>query len=147
MISTGMAGDIKVQSSVSPIIVCGDHRDDRTFHGVGYRKSPAPRGDFSLDWVPAILLGLAFYLVGSIPTVYILVYLTKGVDIRQVGTGNAGALNAFHQTGVVGGLAVLAIGAGKGALAVLAIDRAGVPDWIYISVRHCLWPGTIGRCC
>ena len=43
-----------------------------------------------MDWVAAILLGLAFYLVGSIPTACILVYLTKGIDIRQVDTGNVG---------------------------------------------------------
>ncbi len=102
-----------------------------------------------MDWVEAISLGPAFYLVGSIPTAYILVYLTKGVDIRQVGTGNVGALNAFHQTGVVGGLVVLAIDAGKGALAVLAIDWAGVPDWtLYLSAPLLMaghnWPVLLG---
>ena len=82
-----------------------------------------------MDWVAAILLGLTSYLLGSVPTAYILVYLVKGIDIRRVGTGNVGALNAFHQIGVAGGLTVLAVDAGKGALAVLAVDWIGAPAW------------------
>ncbi len=82
-----------------------------------------------MDWVAAILLGLASYLFGSVPTAYILVYLAKGIDIRKVGTGNVGALNALHQIGVAGGLMVLAVDAGKGALAVLAIGWIGAPGW------------------
>ncbi len=82
-----------------------------------------------MDWVTAILLALASYLLGSIPTAYILVYLVRGIDIREVGTGNVGALNAFHQVGLAGGLIVLAADAGKGALVMLAIGWAGAPEW------------------
>ena len=91
-----------------------------------------------LPEVTSVWTGLRQYYwgraVGSILAAYTLVYLTEWLDIRQVGTGNSGPLSAFHQTGVVGGLAVLAIGAGKGALAVLAIDWARVPYWVlYLS--------------
>ena len=82
-----------------------------------------------MEWTGTVLLGLGAYLLGSIPTAYILVYLAKGVDIRQVGTRNVGALNTFHQVGIWGGLLVLVLDAGKGALASLAPQWVGVPEW------------------
>ena len=102
-----------------------------------------------MDWVAAILLGLASYLLGSVPTAYILVYLARGIDIRQVGTGNVGALNAFHQTGVAGGLLILAVDAGKGALAVVAVDLVGAPGWtVFLSTPLIVaghnWPVFLG---
>lgn len=102
-----------------------------------------------MDWVAAILLGLASYLLGSVPAAYILVYLAKGIDIRRVGTGNVGALNAFHQIGVAGGLLVLAVDAGKGTLAVLAVAWVGAPDWaVFLSTPLIVaghnWPVFLG---
>ncbi|MFQ6122539.1 MAG: glycerol-3-phosphate acyltransferase, partial [Dehalococcoidales bacterium] len=41
----------------------------------------------------AIAIG---YLLGSIPFAYIAGRLKKGVDIRQVGGGNVGALNTIR---------------------------------------------------
>ena len=82
-----------------------------------------------MEWAEAVLLGLGAYLLGSIPTAYILVYLAKGTDIRQVGTGNVGALNTFQQVGPWGGLLVLAVDGGKGALASLVPQWAGAPEW------------------
>jgi len=102
-----------------------------------------------LDWVAAILLSLASYLLGSVPTAFILVYLAKGIDIRRVGTGNVGALNAFHQIGVAGGLLVLAVDAGKGALAVFTVDWVGAPGWtVFLSTPLIVaghnWPVFLG---
>ena len=82
-----------------------------------------------MDWTAAILLGLGGYLLGSVPTAYILVYVIKGVDIRQVGTGNVGALNTYHQLGAWGGLVVLLVDAGKGGIAFLVPDLVGAPGW------------------
>ena len=82
-----------------------------------------------MDLTVAILLGLGAYLLGSVPTAYIVVYLARGIDIRQVGTGNVGALNAFQQVGPWGGILVLLVDAGKGALAVLVPGWAGAPEW------------------
>ncbi len=82
-----------------------------------------------MDLVVAILLGLGAYSLGSVPTAYVLVRLVKGADIREAGTGNVGALNTYHQVGLWGGLLVLAVDAGKGALAVLVPAWAGAPDW------------------
>ena len=47
----------------------------------------------------AVLSALAAYLLGSIPSAYVLLRLTKGMDIRTAGTGNVGALNAQGQLG------------------------------------------------
>ncbi len=82
-----------------------------------------------MDWAAAILLGLGAYLLGSFPAAYILVHLVKGIDVRKVGSGNVGALNAFHQIGWWGGLLVLSVDAGKGALSLLAPDWADAPGW------------------
>ena len=75
------------------------------------------------------LLGVALYLVGSVPSAYILVRLVKGVDVREVGTKNVGALNTYHQIGAWAGLLVLVADAAKGALAVWVPVWAGAPDW------------------
>jgi acyl phosphate:glycerol-3-phosphate acyltransferase len=38
------------------------------------------------------------YLVGSLPTAFLLVRRKKGIDIRKAGSGNVGAFNAFEVT-------------------------------------------------
>ena len=38
------------------------------------------------------------YLIGSIPTAYLVVRLTSGIDIRLNGSGNVGALNSYEVT-------------------------------------------------
>jgi glycerol-3-phosphate acyltransferase PlsY len=66
------------------------------------------------------------YFLGSIPTAYIAGRLLKGRDIRQMGDGNMGARNAFHQLGAKTGIAVFFIDAGKGALAILIAQAASL---------------------
>jgi glycerol-3-phosphate acyltransferase PlsY len=63
-----------------------------------------------------VLTALASYLVGSIPTGY-LVAKAKGVDIRSVGSGNIGATNVFRILGKPAGIFVLLADALKGFLA------------------------------
>ena len=48
------------------------------------------------------------YLIGSFPTAYIMARLRKGVDIRNIGNRNLGAMNVFYKIGFAEGLAVLA---------------------------------------
>ena len=48
----------------------------------------------------AVVLIVA-YLLGSIPTSYIVVYRYTGRDIRTMGTGNPGAMNVLDTVGVV----------------------------------------------
>ena len=64
-----------------------------------------------------ILTALGAYLLGSIPTGY-LVARAKGVDIRSVGSGNIGATNAMRVLGKPLGIFVLVMDALKGFLAV-----------------------------
>ncbi len=45
------------------------------------------------------LLYLYSYLVGSIPTAYLLGRWVKGIDIRQYGSGNVGGTNVFFHVG------------------------------------------------
>jgi acyl phosphate:glycerol-3-phosphate acyltransferase len=61
---------------------------------------------------------IAGYVIGSFPTAYIVSRLRKGVDIRQVGTHNLGAMNVFYKIGFAEGLLVLAVDIGKGAAGV-----------------------------
>jgi glycerol-3-phosphate acyltransferase PlsY len=60
-----------------------------------------------------ILTALAAYLLGSIPTGF-LVARAKGIDIRTVGSGNIGATNAMRVLGKPAGIFVLLLDALKG---------------------------------
>ena len=69
------------------------------------------------------------YLIGSFPTAYIFGKLFKGIDIRQYGSGNVGASNAFRVLGKVSGILVLIIDIIKGVFAtVLIADFFGLRD-------------------
>lgn len=61
---------------------------------------------------------LLSYLLGSIPTAY-LFGRGRGIDLRQHGSGNLGATNAFRVLGKRTGTIVLCLDILKGALAVL----------------------------
>ena len=74
--------------------------------------------------ITAIVIG---YLLGSISFAYIAGRLSKGVDIREVGGGNPGALNVFREIGKAEGILVLLADIGKGLGAVLIARWLGVP--------------------
>ena len=81
----------------------------------------------------AVALLCAFAL-GSIPTAYIAGKAVSGLDIRSVGSGNPGTMNAVQHLGKVVGLTVLAVDAGKGILAVVIAQQLSVTDtWVYLS--------------
>jgi len=63
------------------------------------------------------------YLVGSIPTSIIVARLTKGIDIRKYGSGNAGGTNSFRVLGWKAGLFVSLFDVGKGTFAALMISK------------------------
>lgn len=56
------------------------------------------------------------YFIGSIPTAYIFGRLLKGLDIREHGSGNMGATNAFRVLGKGPGTAVLILDIIKGII-------------------------------
>jgi len=74
-----------------------------------------------------ILATVIGYLLGSIPCAYIAGRLVKGVDIRRVGGGNAGALNVMREVGTTAGFAVFLADIAKGSLAVLVAQWLGFP--------------------
>jgi len=63
------------------------------------------------------------YLLGAVPSGYLLVRRLRGSDIRQEGSGNIGATNALRTAGWAAGLGTLIADMGKGALAVLLAPR------------------------
>lgn len=65
-----------------------------------------------------VLLLLVSYLLGSIPFSIIAGKLIKGIDIREFGSGNAGATNTFRVLGKKAGIPVLILDVLKGYLAV-----------------------------
>ena len=63
-----------------------------------------------------VWIGIA-YFVAAIP-VGLLLGLTRGVDLREVGSGNIGATNAFRALGPALGLVVFVMDVAKAALPV-----------------------------
>ena len=59
------------------------------------------------------------YLLGSIPSAYAAGRLRKGIDIRQVGSKNVGALNVYYEVGLREAILVLLTDVGKGIGAIL----------------------------
>ena len=75
-----------------------------------------------------ILTALAAYLLGSIPTGYLL-GRAKGVDLRTVGSGNIGATNAMRALGKPLGILVLLADALKGYVACRFLPRL-ICNWL-----------------
>ena len=79
-----------------------------------------------MDVVSYIALVVLAYLVGSIPTGF-LVAKARGIDIRTVGSGNIGATNVMRTLGRTAGSLVLVADGLKGWAAV-----ALLPDFVFM---------------
>lgn len=66
---------------------------------------------------------VAAYLVGSVSFSYVIVRILKGIDIRTIGSGNAGATNVLRAAGKTAAAVALILDVGKG-LAVVLLARA-----------------------
>lgn len=71
-----------------------------------------------MEWLLKLVSLLFAYLLGSIPTSIWIGKLFFNIDIRDHGSGNAGATNAFRVMGAKAGFAVFAIDMFKGFAAV-----------------------------
>ena len=81
------------------------------------------------DIVTGIIAVIIAYLLGSIPSAYIITRLATGKDIRRLGGGNAGARNVFHEVGLWAAIIVGVFDVGKGAAAVaIASWLLGAPQ-------------------
>ena len=70
-----------------------------------------------------IIVGFIAYLIGSIPTGYIIVKLLKGTDVREIGSGSTGATNVKRVLGTKWFFIVMILDAIKGAIPVLLATR------------------------
>jgi len=65
-----------------------------------------------------LLVAVSSYLIGSIPSSYVMGKLLKGIDLREHGSGNLGAANTFRILGAKAAVPVLLFDVGKGFIAV-----------------------------
>jgi acyl-phosphate glycerol 3-phosphate acyltransferase len=77
-----------------------------------------------------IIAILASYLIGSVSFSIVIAKWVKGIDIRQHGSGNAGATNTLRVLGKGPGIAVFLLDIAKGVGAVLLGHAAGDNEWI-----------------
>ena len=81
-----------------------------------------------MAWL-AVLLG---YLIGSVPTAYVVGRLLGAGDIRHLGDGNVGARNAYHQLGPKVGVTIFFVDVTKGMLPVLIVQAVGVSQVVVL---------------
>ncbi|MGB2964852.1 MAG: glycerol-3-phosphate acyltransferase [Anaerolineales bacterium] len=86
----------------------------------------------------AWFLLLGAYLLGSIPSAYLIVRVTIGEDIRYFGDGNVGAKNAYESVGKLIGFSIAAADIGKGFLAVTAARNLGFSEGLVLLAGGCV---------
>jgi glycerol-3-phosphate acyltransferase PlsY len=77
----------------------------------------------------SIIIG---YLLGSIPTAYIVSRIRKGIDIRNIGSRNMGGANVMREIGAREGVFVGLIDVAKGAGAILIAQALNISElWVF----------------
>ncbi len=104
--------------------------------------------------VSGLIATVAAYLLGSVPTGYLVTRRLTGKDIRQLGSGNVGANNVYHEVGKRAGVFVGVTDLLKGIVAVaMAHWLVGVPffqpDFIVLGaavavIAGQMWPVFLG---
>ena len=80
---------------------------------------------------------LAAYLIGSIPTAYIVTWIIKKTDIRRLGDGNVGGKNTFISVGRLVGVVVSLIDIGKGILSITLARHYSASEWVILLAGTC----------
>ncbi|MFQ3549864.1 MAG: glycerol-3-phosphate 1-O-acyltransferase PlsY [Armatimonadota bacterium] len=80
-----------------------------------------------------VLILLTCYMYGSIPYGLIIGKITKGIDIRDFGSGNIGATNVYRTLGFIPASLVMILDTSKGYLAVFVCMMLGF-DPIYVII-------------
>lgn len=83
------------------------------------------------------MLLLSAYLLGSIPTAYIVTRLVAGADIRRLGDGNVGAKNTFESVGRLAGTVVAVADVGKGVLTVALARHISATEEVTLLAGAC----------
>ena len=73
-----------------------------------------------------VLLLLGAYLLGSVPAAYLAARWSRGIDIRQYGSGNIGATNLLGLTSKWIAIVVIILDLGKGMLMVWVAQLIGL---------------------
>lgn len=88
--------------------------------------------------IQLLLLFLVAYLFGAIPSSVWFGKIFYKKDVRQYGSGNAGATNTFRVLGRTAGIIVLALDIGKGCVAVLLAqflqNQIGPSNMVYYQI-------------
>lgn len=86
-----------------------------------------------MDTLLIIIVVVASYLIGSIPSGVVIVKLVTGKDIRQVESGRTGGTNAFRAAGIWAGVGTALLDGLKGAVAVwLAKALFPADPWVHV---------------
>jgi glycerol-3-phosphate acyltransferase PlsY len=84
-------------------------------------------------WLQNALFLLASYLLGTLPTAYIVARLAKGIDIRRYGSGSVSASNVQTHVGLRAFALVGAIDFFKGLLPVILGLWLGLDPWVVMA--------------
>lgn len=96
-----------------------------------------------------IVAAVIGYLLGAIPGGYLMGWLTRGIDVRNYGSGKTGATNALRTLSLWAVLAVLVIDLGKSAAAVSIARVLSDDPWAQAlagmgAVAGHVWPVWLG---
>ena len=95
------------------------------------------------------LIIIISYLLGSIPTAYLIGRAAAGRDIRRMGDENAGAANAYRELSPRAGVLVGIIDAAKGSLVILIAQAVNMSQMVVlfagaVAVIGHNWPVFLG---
>ncbi len=76
--------------------------------------------------IKVLLFAVLAYFMGSLPNGVVIGKRVKGIDIRDHGSGNSGATNAYRVLGPKYGIMVLVADVLKGFIPVMLADMAGI---------------------
>lgn len=98
-----------------------------------------------LEVIKFASLLIAAYLLGSVPAAYLVAKWSRGIDIRQYGSGNVGASNLLTITSKWIAILVIIFDVGKGMVMVWAAQLLGlqVYQWVIIGIAAIIghnWP-------
>jgi glycerol-3-phosphate acyltransferase PlsY len=74
-----------------------------------------------IDAITIVIAAAIGYLLGSFPSAYLAGRLRKGIDIRQVGSRNMGAMNVYYEVGLAEAVLVAVADLGKGVVAIVLV--------------------------
>jgi glycerol-3-phosphate acyltransferase PlsY len=81
-----------------------------------------------------VVIALCSYMLGSLPTAYLLTLFVKKINIFEVGSGNMGGTNVARAMGLQWGIITGVFDAAKGMLAIYVAQRLAPDHWLTASV-------------